>query len=109
HVPTNTYILNTYALHNYQWITPIVPLVVHDQNKITVISTHEVVHRQAAKLVWSKKAVEGVSPAPNNNNTTTQGPPAFDQLKKTQGKGKGKAATVEPAAPTQAGPSSSQH
>ncbi|KIK71775.1 hypothetical protein PAXRUDRAFT_72744, partial [Paxillus rubicundulus Ve08.2h10] len=25
HVPTNAYILNTYALHNYRWITAVVP------------------------------------------------------------------------------------
>ncbi|KAH7905869.1 hypothetical protein BJ138DRAFT_1094753 [Hygrophoropsis aurantiaca] len=67
HKPTNSYVLNSYALHNYRWIAACIPPALHAQNATPFISDHSAARVQAAKLVRSKKAAETMDHEPESN------------------------------------------
>ena len=92
HSSTNAFLLNTHALHNYQHLAAVIPPSLHSQLNVSLITNHETIRLNAAKVVRAKKVTteDGTGP-----NTTLEEPvqaPAFDRVKRgPKGKGKGKA------------------
>ncbi|KAL4075014.1 hypothetical protein V8B97DRAFT_2022606 [Scleroderma yunnanense] len=76
HSPTNTFLLNTHALHIYQHLAAVIPPSFHSQFKFPLITDHETIYLNAAKAVCAKKA------------------PAFDRAKWGP-KGKGKSTVTK--------------
>ena len=93
HLPTNLYVLNTHALHNYQYIAAVVPAHLRDEGNIPVVDNHEAIRLQGAKLVRAKKPVDldtSVPTALEGNSASQEHTTAFDNSNKMRGKGKGK-------------------
>jgi len=59
HKPTNAYLLNIHALHNYQYIASVLPPSLRSEGNVPLVNDHQTVRLQAAKLVRSKKSAEG--------------------------------------------------
>ena len=102
HAPINAYVLNISALHNYQHIEAAIPSFICDQIHIPFIRDHPAVRLHAASLLRSRKGKDLTA------DTISAGSeqPAFDHIKKThaKGKGKGKASPIQSATGS-AGPS----
>ncbi|KAL4077478.1 hypothetical protein J3A83DRAFT_4368801 [Scleroderma citrinum] len=89
--PTNAFLLNIYAIHNYQHVATLIPPSLYSQLNTALVSDHQIIHLNAAKAVHAKtSAAEG-----NNESVVISEDPeqahAFDRTQKgPKGKGKGK-------------------
>ena len=94
HLPTNLYVLNTHALHNYQHIAAVVPPHLRDEGNIPVVDNHDAIRLHGAKLVRAKKPVDldaSVPAALEGDSASQEHTAAFDNSNKMRGKGKGRA------------------
>ena len=75
------YILNTYLLHNYEWLISAIPSSTHNQSSVPLISNHASLHLDATNCLCSKKVAD---------NPGEEAKPSPFEQKKTHQKGKGK-------------------
>jgi len=55
HAPTNAYLLNTHALHNYQVVFVVIPKALFNQIGTSLVVDHQSVCTGAAKIIQSQK------------------------------------------------------
>ena len=94
------------ALHNYQHIEAAIPKEIRDQIRASFIRDHTTVRLHAAGLLRSKKGKNPSDATSQRGEELSAEQPAFDCVKKTRskGKGKGKAPPIQPTTET-VGPS----
>lgn len=113
HAPNNAYFLNIHALHNYRYISALLPPNIRAQISMPWILDHHAIHLHAAALVRQKKAMDSADPVDLEKvreNDTGDLPPAFDRSTSNKRK-KGKAKVVPKkklATGPDPGPSTSQ-
>ena len=105
-MPTNAYVVNMSALHNYQHIEAAIPKEIYNQIRVLFTKDHTTAQLHAAGLLRSKKGKNSPDADSQRGKELSAEQPAFDRIKKThsKGKGKGKALLIQPAAET-VGPS----
>ena len=85
HSPTNAYLLNTHALHNYWKILAVLPPDLCKQFEAATVMDHNSLCLHAVELLCTPKSTEGGHiPADSAVNTSKQPAPAIDKVTKLE-------------------------
>lgn len=93
HAPTNIFILNMHALHNYKRIAAVVPSKLLAEHGAAHITDHTAIRLHTAKILQQNKAVDEGNPSSTtqaNSGETSEATPAFERPANKRKKGKEK-------------------